>query len=117
MTKHSCDLRYASNWPARSRSCRATTGHLCCLCRKRRATNAHHAMYRDILGRVAGREIAGIHIFPLCNRCHEKAHSRLNWIQNRQDFVWGNRNQPHFYWKLIRGYLFTIISLLIRRIA
>jgi hypothetical protein len=45
---------------------------------------AHHAVYRDKEGPIAGREIPGIHCFGICRWHHtdrhkDAAHSPKNW--------------------------------------
>jgi hypothetical protein len=52
---------------------------------------------------IAGREVPGVHLFPLCMKHHKLAHSKRNWIQ-AQNPVKNNRNTPAFYLQLRMGW-------------
>lgn len=107
-------VRYASNWSAKSRECRALTGGICCYpgCNEP-ATESHHALYFDKEGAIAGREVSGVHIFPGCDehvamKCcslPDNAHNWRNWIRPKKDPVMGNRNTANYYKKLRQGWL------------
>ncbi len=98
--------RYAENWANISRQCRALSGGKCCYpgCQEK-ATESHHAVYRDKEGLIAGREIPGVHIFPLCDRHHKEAHWPRNWVRSPHSPEFNNRNSPEFYLKLRKGWL------------
>lgn len=96
--------RYAKDWPKISKKTRQTTGNRCCLCGKK-AEVAHHALYADKKGLIAGREQPGCHVFPLCEGCHSEAHSPLNWVISRNNPAEKNRNSPAFYLRLRAGWL------------
>ena len=100
--------RYAENWHQISKRARRLTGGKCILCRKG-ATSVHHAVYRTKEGKsIAGQEIPGVHVFPLCDRCHKIAHSPQNWEWDRRSPALGNRNTPKFYLELRNGWLGAI---------
>ena len=101
--------RYAKNWSETSVRTRKATRFRCVLCLQR-AHVAHHAAYRKTNGKpISGNERAGVHVFPLCNSCHEIAHRSKNWIWDKENPRLGNRNSPEFYkklragWKKLRG--------------
>lgn len=102
--------RYADNWPALSKKAKQLTGELCCYpgCINP-ATEVHHALYCDKQGAIAGREIAGVHIFPLCDRHHSKerdgAHHWRNWRKDRNQPELGNKNTPKYYLLLRQGWM------------
>lgn len=101
------EIRYARNWKEISQFTRQLTHHRCVLCGQR-STLTHHALYRDKQGAIAGREIPGIHIFPLCDRCHSKnygcAHHCFNWRKDPNYPELGNKNTPQFYEQLRQGW-------------
>lgn len=99
--------RYAENWRKASYEAKKLTNFKCVLCASN-CTETHHALYRDKRGMIAGREIPGVHIFPLCDRCHSVAHSSKNWRRDPVCPELGNRNTPDFYRKLRFGWLAKI---------
>lgn len=99
------DARYADNWHQISRQTKDICGGKCCfLGCTQPATETHHAVYRDKRGPVAGREIPGVHIFPLCDGHHRLAHAPKNWARHPREPVEFNRNTPDFYLKLREGW-------------
>ena len=99
--------RYAPNWPETSRLARSLTNHQCVLC-DRPATETHHALYADTEGEIHGREIPGVHVFPLCCECHQGdggAHDVANWHSQLNDQARGNHQRPEFYKRLRSGWL------------
>lgn len=98
-------VRYAQNYKAIVRLCHKSTNGVCCLCRSRRSEEAHHVCYSDRHGAIAGREVPGIHLFPLCERCHNTAHKKENWLREKgEKAILGNRNTTAFVEKLKFGY-------------
>jgi hypothetical protein len=103
--------RYAKNWTEISLACRRATKFLCCFpgC-KAKATDAHHALYKDAQGVIAGRELPGIHVFGLCDKHHAKtgkdaAHSPRNWVKGTKAKEYLDAHQKvHFYEKLRQGW-------------
>lgn len=96
------DKRYAANWPTLSRRSRELAGDQCLLC-SAPATEVHHALYADARGAIAGREIPGVHIFPLCTACHQGeggAHDSAHWFHDFADPIAGNHQSPAYYQKL-----------------
>jgi hypothetical protein len=93
-------IRYADNWREVSRKAKEMAGWKCVLCEEK-AVETHHALYKDKQGAIAGREIPGVHIFPLCESCHSHAHRRRNWRRNIRSPELGNKNTPA-YWRLLR---------------
>jgi hypothetical protein len=98
-------IRYADNWTDISFQAKFLTGYKCVLCHIK-CFETHHALYADKLGSIAGREIPGVHVFPLCARHHKEAHSRKNWIHSSNP-VLGNRNTVSFYLRLRQGWINT----------
>jgi hypothetical protein len=96
-------IRYAANWGKTSYDCKARIKFKCCLCSSK-ATETHHAVYSDAAGLIAGREIAGVHIFPLCDRHHDEAHKPENWIHHHSNPVAGNRTTASYYSRLLMGW-------------
>lgn len=94
------DDRYAPNWPETSRLTRTICPN-CILCGQP-AEESHHVAYRDRQGLVAGREIPGVHVFPLCHTCHMGeggAHSTTNW-HHESNAERDNHQSPAYYRKL-----------------
>jgi hypothetical protein len=97
-------VRYSDNWGEVSYQAKVLTKFRCsypgCSCK---CVETHHAIYSDKQGMIAGREIPGVHVFPLCDRHHKLAHSRKNWIRSMNP-VSGNRNTSAFYLLLLQGW-------------
>jgi hypothetical protein len=88
--------RYAPNWSLISKRAKMATKYHCCLCHKKSYNlETHHSTYRDWFGAIAGREKLGVNIFPLCLNCHSLAHSKRNYIKDKNP-VFGNRNTKEF---------------------
>lgn len=103
--------RYSDNWLSISHRTRRLTKGKCCFpgCQEK-ASETHHAVYWDNEGAIAGREIPGVHVFPLCNYHHatdhrEGAHHSNNWHKDSRNPVLKNRNTPQYYLKLRTGWL------------
>lgn len=100
-------LRYGFDWEIRSVAYRASLGGECTLCQAR-AAHAHHTNYKNI-----GREIAGLDVFPLCERHHKEAHLKGRWIFCRVDPLWGNHNTEAYSRMLQDKYLRKLLTLLV----
>ncbi|MBD2771122.1 hypothetical protein [Iningainema tapete] len=62
-------------------------------------------MYSDSEGAIAGREVPGIHVFPLCDRHHKIAHLKRYWRKGRTPPpTLDSRNTPEFYETLQQGW-------------
>ncbi|MEH2393846.1 MAG: hypothetical protein V7K21_20005 [Nostoc sp.] len=107
--KKDYSVRYADNWTEISRECKRLNRYKCCYlgCRQK-AIETHHALYFDKQGSIAGREIAGVHIFPLCSQHHDEAHCFINWVRSHFNPVLNNRNTARFYKRLRQGWLSKI---------
>ncbi|NJR69498.1 MAG: hypothetical protein HC771_13155 [Synechococcales cyanobacterium CRU_2_2] len=92
--------RYAHNWSAVSRRARRICP-VCCWCQRAAAVETHHAMYWDEKGAIAGREIPGVHVFPVCEECHTVLH-RDHWFS--PDDHLARRNTPHAIDRLRAGW-------------
>jgi alkyl sulfatase BDS1-like metallo-beta-lactamase superfamily hydrolase len=65
----------------------------------RQSSEIHHAFY--------GNDIIGWSVFPVDAECHAKiCHSKENWITDKDNPVWGNRNTEEFIKKLRDNYKF-----------
>lgn len=74
-----------------------STHGLCCVCMVKKSEQLHHAYY--------GQDVIGESVFPVCLRCHQTiCHSSENWIVDKDDKVWKNRNTPKFIDRLKLGY-------------
>lgn len=74
------ESRYGSNYPFICSITHGLTNGICCCCLNDPSEEVHHVVYRDQFGRIKDREIPGVHVFPLCKKCHDSiAHSRINW--------------------------------------
>lgn len=98
------EARYAEGWSEISALAKEATGHRCVLC-DRKAVETHHALYADGKGAIAGREIPGVHVFPLCGDCHKEAHSAENWTKDPIEPVTCNCSTERFYKRLRKGWL------------
>lgn len=106
--------RYPPNWKEISHEAKILTGTLCCFpgC-KHEAAETHHARYQDEYGRsICDEPLAGIDIFPLCDRHHshrsdpECAHHKANWIYGtcQEPLEIDSQNTPEYYQKLRQGW-------------
>lgn len=99
-------IRYAKNWSSISLQCKQLTKFKCCYpgCHSK-CVETHHSLYYDKQGAIAGRELPGIHVFPLCDTHHKLAHKKSNWITNKSNPELGNKNTSGFYLVLRNGWL------------
>lgn len=84
-------MNYAPNWSTISRRTRNMTANRCANCWHRQATETHHMMYIDLLGAIAGREIPGWHVVPLCQTCHDCKHRRPGSAHHKSVWRYGDR--------------------------
>ncbi len=101
--------RYPKDWSSNvSPSCKKATKFICCDCWRLKTVstlNTHHAKYRVFLVLKPRIWAAGIYLFPLCKECHKKAHSPQNYIKDRYDPVWRNRNTDAYIKYIRRRYI------------
>jgi len=99
------DDRYSPQWGRIQKAAMAATDRKCCLC-NREAVLVHHARYSDWRGAIAGRELTGVDIFPVCKNCDRQCHSKENWVVPfaKRDRVLGSRNTDRFRRQLIHSY-------------
>jgi len=99
------DKRYSDSWMALTAKARAKVKNHCCLCFKKTGRlECHHVVYSNKKGAIAGSEMVGVHVFPLCKPCHKIAHNKKNWIYDNTDPVLKNRNTVEFYRTLRKNY-------------
>jgi len=98
--------RYSPRWLLISKRAKIATKYHCCLChRKDYQLETHHSTYQNWLGfPIAGRERLGVNIFPLCKSCHNKAHWKNNYIKDKKNPVFWNRNTKQFIKLLKHNY-------------
>ena len=98
--------RYTQDWYLKARKAREAVNNHCCLCLKRhKYLEVHHVVYcSKKKEKIAGNEKIGVHIFPLCESCHNIAHLPTNWIRDYSNPVLKNHNTVPFYKQLVTGY-------------
>ncbi|MFN6475297.1 hypothetical protein [Nostoc sp. DedQUE07] len=70
---------------------------LCCVCLTHPSQELHHAKY--------GCDRIGETVFPVCIDCHDNVcHSPKNWLKDKNNPVWKNKNTPEFTERLKLGY-------------
>ena len=96
------------HWMGIKKLAHATTGKRCCCCLAECSEEIHHVRYSDEQGAIAGREVPGIDVFPICERCHDSiAHAKEHWIRSSHRPDLNNRNTDEFVsflkvnWKLL----------------
>lgn len=104
------DTRYGDNWSEVSRRAKELIQWRCSYpgCNEQ-CSETHHAIYADLDGAIAGREIPGVHIFPLCDRHHSAddlsgAHHWRNYRKSNKNPVLENHNTLEYYLKLRQGW-------------
>ena len=91
------DARYGKNYKRLCTMAHRQTKGYCCYCLSSKSEEIHHALY--------GNDIAGVSIFAVCDRCHTKVcHNRQNWIKDKKNPVWKNRNTEEFTARLKLGF-------------
>lgn len=110
------DSRYhKKRWRSQAKLAKQLTRNRCCLCGKK-ATEVHHAYYGVRLLcftlPIAGFEIPGWQVFPLCDRCHSNSKGCAHNFDNYQVSKlspWFNCNRYGYLWRLRIGFLITFI--------
>lgn len=86
------DDRYdATFWTDICALAHRTVNGICCHCMARASQEVHHVRYSDEHGAIAGREIPGEDIFPLCQQCHGLHHTKRYWIKSKVNPALNNR--------------------------
>ncbi len=99
------DSRYGENWnPNFLAHCHSLTRGKCCYCIRRRSNQVHHVRYARNGKPIAGREVPGVDVFPVCSRCHAELHNDTNWIKSVANPVLGNRNTAESIQRLTDGF-------------
>ena len=88
------DDRYVGNWKQIAKASHKAVKRTCCLCRKSKSQEAHHVRYRDWKGAIAGRELPGVDVFPVCLLCHERLHRADAWTQSWKNPVQATNKNP-----------------------
>ena len=93
------ERKYGSNWRQIAKNARDDVSGRCVNCFFAKASSVHHARYfcqlRGALtptnkGRP-GKEIPGIDVFPVCDRCHGRLHRSDLWFEFKNPIK--NRNK------------------------
>jgi hypothetical protein len=105
-------VRYGKRWADKKWKAQIhqATGGICCHCFQAKSTEIHHARYSTDgteAGAIRDKERPGIDVFPLCEDCHGIAHSRGNWIRDKENPIWGHRNTDEFTQTLMRGWVMS----------
>lgn len=119
MTQLATEKRYSKQktqkrrtWQEISIEAKSLTGWKCCYpgC-QHKASATHHACYQDKNGAIEGREIPGVHVFPLCDSHHddrenpESAHHPANWYSGMLSGArLDARNRIEYYKLLVKGW-------------
>lgn len=111
--EYNYDYRYPSNWLEISRDLRQKYPQ-CCLCHTKPSEEIHHMYYRNNRGNgdlLLDKVKPGIHVSPLCQSCHHKAHqikggngkNKITYILHPTDNSY-NKNTPAFAKQLKLGF-------------
>lgn len=77
--KSQLDYRYGGNWSIISIEARRQSP-TCCYCCVKPATLTHHVRYVNDEGELLLDNVQiGVDVFPVCEQCHRKVHSNLNY--------------------------------------
>ena len=88
---------YSERVKAASRLWNIVGRGLCVCCMVSPAQEIHHTSY--------GSDSLGINWFPVCVKCHkQQCHSSENWIKDKDDPLWSNRNTEDFVEMMQRNY-------------
>lgn len=104
------DPRYPANWQSISVNAKRMCPK-CCYCLDADSKETHHVRYRDAQGLLLDRVIPGKDIFPVCESCHRKCHSKTNWVVNKSDNS-KNKNRKNLVGRLKVGWMLCKIPLL-----
>lgn len=94
------DDRYRGNWSRIAKRTRRLVFDRCILNPLHRAAAVHHLRYRDWRGTIAGREVPGWDIVPLCRTCHGIVHRRALWYSAPINPSANNRQRWWALWRL-----------------
>lgn len=92
------DGRYDGEmWPLILPIAHRGTGGICACCCAAQSKEVHHLRYKDEHGAIAGREVPGVDVVPVCLDCHIPiCHDPENWITDKRNPKLNNRNTPEF---------------------
>ncbi|PPT08774.1 hypothetical protein CKA32_001191 [Geitlerinema sp. FC II] len=103
--------RYTGKWQTIARQTRELARDRCVLNPFHKAEAVHHLRYRDFRGKIAGREIPGWDVVPLCRRCHGSVHRKQQWYSDKRNPASHNRQRWRFLWDLrFRFWLWVVVS-------
>ncbi|MBW4422287.1 MAG: hypothetical protein KME13_24250 [Myxacorys californica WJT36-NPBG1] len=109
------DPRYHKRkWKHTAKRTKQLTRNRCCMCGAK-AVEVHHAFYgfRLLLTLpIAGFEIPGWQLFPLCDRCHSNSKGCAHHVGNycvSKFSSWLNCNRYGYLWRLRIGFLLTVL--------
>ncbi|MBP0004244.1 MAG: hypothetical protein J7642_11100 [Cyanobacteria bacterium SBC] len=103
--------RYAGGWPTIAAKTRQLALDRCILNPFHKAEAVHHLRYRDIRGKIAGREIPGWDVVPLCRRCHGIVHRQQYWYRDKRNPASNNRQRWFVLWGLrLRFWAWVVVS-------
>jgi len=92
--------RYRGNWSRIAKRTRRLVFDRCILNPLHRAAAVHHLRYRDGRGTIAGREVPGWDIVPLCRTCHGIVHRKVLWYSAPTNPKANNRQRKWALWRL-----------------
>ncbi|MFO8040046.1 MAG: hypothetical protein R6U67_11430 [Sodalinema sp.] len=92
--------RYRGNWHTIATRTRRFSRNRCILNPFHKAEAVHHLRYRDIRGKIAGREVPGWDVVPLCRRCHGRVHRKQHWYSAKRHPALNNRQHWGVLWRL-----------------
>jgi hypothetical protein len=92
--------RYRGNWAGIAKRTRRLVFDRCILNPIHRAAAVHHLRYRDWRGPIAGREIPGWDVVPLCRSCHGIVHRKRLWYTAPVNPKANNRQRWPALWRL-----------------
>ncbi|TVR08386.1 MAG: hypothetical protein EA395_11350 [Phormidium sp. GEM2.Bin31] len=92
--------RYQGNWHTIATRTRRLSRNRCILNPLHKAQAVHHLRYRDRRGKLAGREVPGWDVVPLCRRCHGRVHRKEHWHSAKRHPALNNRQYPAVLWRL-----------------
>jgi len=103
---HRFEDRYRGNWGKIARRTRRLVFDRCILNPLHPAAAVHHLRYRDWRGAIAGREIPGWDVVPLCRTCHGRVHRQALWFSAPRQPQLNNRQRWQVLWRLRLRFFF-----------
>ena len=99
--------RYGENYHNICKASHQATNSQCCICliksTPENPNKNHHSCYRDEHGLITDRELAGYHVFSVCDACHVPiCHDKKNWMRFEDESY--NRNTDEFMQRLQLGF-------------